>query len=114
MGREGIAALVDRCCAHARTLVEGIGRMEGAEVVWPPVIAQGLVRFLAPCGNDDDHDRFTDAVTRRILDSGEAFFQGTTWRGRRAMRISVLNWQTTPSDIERSLAAVARCLAAAR
>ena len=114
LGREGIAALVDRCCAHARTLVEGIGRMEGAEVVWPPVIAQGLVRFLAPCGNDDDHDRFTDAVTRRILDSGEAFFQGTTWRGRRAMRISVLNWQTTPSDIERSLAAVARCLAAAR
>ena len=30
---------------------------------------------------------------------------GTTWAGRRAIRISVSNWQTTAEDVERTLAA---------
>ncbi len=114
LGRQGVAELVDRCCAHAAALVEGIGRLEGAEVVWRPRINQGMVRFLSPLASarEEDHDRFTDAVIRRILASGEAFFLGTTWRGRRAMRVSVLNWQTSEAEVERAIAAVARCLAA--
>jgi hypothetical protein len=35
----------------------------------------------------------------------------TTWHGRRAMRVSISNWSTTQSDVDRSIAAV---LAAAR
>jgi prophage DNA circulation protein len=42
----------------------------------------------------------------RIRASGEAFFTGTTWRGRRAMRVSVSNWQTSAEDVER----VCRCV----
>ena len=30
----------------------------------------------------------------------------TTWRGRRAMRISISNWSTTEADVDRSVAAV--------
>jgi glutamate/tyrosine decarboxylase-like PLP-dependent enzyme len=116
MGRLGIADLIDRCCEHARTLVEGIGRLDGAEVLWQPRINQGLVRFLdpRPGAGDEDHDRFTDAVARGVLDSGEAFFLGTTWRGRRAMRVSVLNWQTSQADVERAIRAIERSLASAR
>src|SRR5262249_35038567 len=32
LGRSGISELVERCCAHTRRLVEGIGRLPGAEV----------------------------------------------------------------------------------
>jgi hypothetical protein len=39
---------------------------------------------------------------------------GTTWQGKAAMRISVSNWTTDESDIDRSAAAVLRCLAAAQ
>ncbi len=35
---------------------------------------------------------------------------GTTWRGQAAMRISVSNWSTTPSDVDRSVEAILRCL----
>jgi hypothetical protein len=35
---------------------------------------------------------------------------GTTWRGRAAMRISVVNWQTTDADVDRSVAAIEACL----
>jgi glutamate/tyrosine decarboxylase-like PLP-dependent enzyme len=114
MGRLGIAEMIDRCCEHARTLVEGIGRLDGTEVLWRPRINQGLVRFLDPRqgANEEDHDHFTDTIIRRVLDGGEAFFMGTSWRGRRAMRVSVLNWQTSQADVERAIAAIECCLKA--
>jgi glutamate/tyrosine decarboxylase-like PLP-dependent enzyme len=115
MGRLGIAGMVDRCCEHARTLVGGIGRLDGAEILWQPRINQGLVRFLdpRPGASEEDHDRFTDAIIQRVLESGEAFFMGTSWRGRRAMRVSVLNWQTSESDVKRAIGAIQGCLGSA-
>jgi glutamate/tyrosine decarboxylase-like PLP-dependent enzyme len=109
LGRSGVAALVERCCEHARALTEGIGSLQGAELLWMPVINQGLVRFLDPGGVD--HDRRTDEVIAAINASGEAYFSGTTWRGMRAMRISVCNWRTSAQDVERTIDAARRALA---
>jgi glutamate/tyrosine decarboxylase-like PLP-dependent enzyme len=84
----------------------------GVEVLWEPTINQGLVRFLdsKPGASEEDHDRRTDEVIARILAAGEAFFTGTTWRGRRAMRVSVCNWQTSDEDVQRAVASVAKQL----
>jgi aromatic-L-amino-acid decarboxylase len=75
-------------------------------------INQGLVRFLdpRPGASELDHDRRTDETIARITATGEAFFGGTTWRGRRCMRVSVVNWQTNESDVERTVAAARRVL----
>jgi glutamate/tyrosine decarboxylase-like PLP-dependent enzyme len=108
LGRRGIAEIVERCCDHARALTLGIGGLPGAEVLWTPVINQGLVRFLDPHGESDD--RRTDDVIARVQASGEAYFGGVTWRGQRAMRISVSNWITTDADVERVIVAVANAL----
>ncbi|MCP4205381.1 MAG: aspartate aminotransferase family protein [bacterium] len=112
LGRDGLQALVDRTCEQARALVDGMGALEGAEVLWRPRLNQGLIRFLdpRPGAKPSDHDARTDAVIEAINVTGEAFVGGTTWRGMRAMRISVVNWQTTDRDVERSIAAVARVL----
>ena len=91
---------MDRCCHYARELTRGIGALPGVEVLWEPVINQGLVSF----------GERTDAVIERINATGEAFFTGTTWRGRRAMRVSVLNCQTTQADVDRAIEAVRRSL----
>ena len=107
LGRSGIADLVDRTCRHARDLVTRIGHLPGAQVVWEPTINQGLVRFLDPHADatERDHDRRTDEIVARIVATGEAFFGGTTWRGKRCMRISVCNWQTSEADVERAVRA---------
>lgn len=112
LGRRGIEELVDRCCDHAHSIVMRIGELEGAEVVWEPTINQGLVRFPSPASSatEEDHDRHTDAVIAAILKTGEAFFGGTTWRGRRAMRVSVCNWQTSEADVDRVVAAAAQAI----
>jgi glutamate/tyrosine decarboxylase-like PLP-dependent enzyme len=112
LGRFGVALLIERCCEYARVLAAGIGALPGVEVLWEPVINQALVRFLDPSPHaaEQDHDRRTDRVIQRIVAEGGAFFAGTTWRGKRAMRISVLNWQTTESDVDRAIESVARAL----
>jgi glutamate/tyrosine decarboxylase-like PLP-dependent enzyme len=113
LGRRGITDLVDRCCDHAHALATRIGALPGAELVWEPIINQGLVRFRAP-GPDAtaaDHDHRTDEVIAAVASGGEAFFSGTTWRGMRCMRISVSGWLTTAADVDRTVNAVRECLA---
>jgi len=83
-----------------------------------------VVRFLDPETDslfsgglsraEEAHDRRTDEVIAAILKTGEAFFGGTTWRSRRAMRISVTNWRTTDADVDRVVEAVASVLGVRR
>ncbi len=103
LGRAGIGEMVARCCDLATQLVAGLATMPNVEVLARPTINQGLVRFLDEGG---DHDGRTDQVIAAIQASGEAWFGGTTWRGKRAMRISVCNWRTTSDDVLRTLAAM--------
>lgn len=50
-------------------------------------------------------DQATDQILGQVNDSGEAWLSGTTVGGRRAIRLSVSNWQTSRRDIDRALAA---------
>src|ERR1700680_3005847 len=42
LGRNGVAALVERCCKHAHSLVTLIGNLPGVEVLQEPTINQAL------------------------------------------------------------------------
>jgi hypothetical protein len=44
-------------------------------------------------------------VLRRVQESGEVWMSGTTWDGRKAIRVSVSNWQTGDEEIELAVAA---------
>ena len=112
LGRTGLSELIARCCRQAHEIVTRIGALPDARVMSVPVINQGLVRFLdpRPGAGEEDHDRRTDAVMAAINAGGEAFFTGTTWRGRRCMRVSVSSWRTTAEDVDRAVAAASRAL----
>jgi len=112
LGRSGIAMMVEASCLAAHALVTRLAAIPGVQMMWEPQINQGLVRFLdpRPDASDADHDRYTDEIALRVAQSGEAFFSNTTWRGRRCMRVSVCNWQTSESDIGRAVAAVRNVL----
>ncbi len=97
LGQQGIAALVERTCARARTFAEGLATIPGCQLLNEVVINQVLFRF--------QDDQTTDRILRRVMDSGEAWLSGTTFDGRRAIRLSASNWQTSDSDIARALEA---------
>ncbi|HXH83392.1 MAG TPA: aspartate aminotransferase family protein, partial [Candidatus Tectomicrobia bacterium] len=91
-------------CERARRLAEGLARLPGCELLNEVVLNQVLFRF-----QDDE-------TTRRVLAdvqaSGEAWMSGTVWEERPAIRLSVSNWRTSERDVERTLAAFERALAA--
>jgi glutamate/tyrosine decarboxylase-like PLP-dependent enzyme len=102
LGQEGLADLVDRCCALARRFGDQLGAIDGVEIANDIVLNQVLVSF----GSDERTDRVIEAIQR----DGTCWMGGTTWRGRRLMRISVSNWSTTEADVDRSVAAIRRLL----
>ena len=63
-----------------------------------------LVRF----GDDDETTR---GVSARVQRDGTCWLGGTTWRGRRLMRVSVSNFSTTEEDVDASVASVLRAMA---
>ena len=104
LGRQGVADLVERCCRLARRAADGM-RESGQAVLNEVVLNQVVVDF-------GDPDR-TDAIIAAIQRDGTCWCGPTTWRGRRAMRVSVSGWSTTEEDIDRSLAAIRACSAPA-
>ena len=100
LGREGITALVDRCCAHARAIAEGLAALPGCEIVNEVVLNQVLLRF--------EDDVRTQAILAAVQEEGEAWMSPTTWDGRFTIRISVVGWRTSERDVERTVAAFAR------
>jgi glutamate/tyrosine decarboxylase-like PLP-dependent enzyme len=100
LGRNGIRAMIERCCGLARRMAERLGSAEGVEILNDVVLNQVLVRLTPADGGDPD--AFTRDVMTRVQDEGEAWMGGTTWQGKAAIRISVSNWSTTGADIDRT------------
>lgn len=101
LGRDGVRALVERCCAIARRMADRLRDADDVEVLNDVVLNQVLVRF-------GDSDERTRAVIAAVQAEGTAWMGGTTWQGRAAMRISVSNWSTTEEDADRTVAAILR------
>jgi glutamate/tyrosine decarboxylase-like PLP-dependent enzyme len=107
LGRTGIAGLIDGSCALARDFAERLALHDGVMIHNEVTLNQVLVSF-------DDDDERTRAVIALLQADGTCWVSGSMWRGRAVMRISVTNWSTDVDDVEKSVAAIIRCLAAAR
>jgi len=103
LGRSGVAELVERSCARATQFASVIQGLPGCEVLNQVVLNQVLFRFA--------DDVTTDAILASVQASGEAWMSGTQWDGRSAIRLSVSNWRTTETDIDRTVAAFGAALA---
>lgn len=111
LGRQGIAEMVERCCAMARRFEERLQGEPGVEILNDVVLNQVLVRFHPADGGDSD--AFTREVVSRVQADGTCWLSGTTWHGIGAMRISVSNWSTSEEDVDQSAAAILRAMRAA-
>ena len=99
LGRAGVADLVDRSCDHAARMAERLRQAEGVDVLNDVVLNQVLVRFA-------DDDAVTHAVIEAVQHDGTCWLGGSTFRGRAVMRVSIVGWQTTSADVDRSAAAI--------
>jgi glutamate/tyrosine decarboxylase-like PLP-dependent enzyme len=115
LGRDGLAEMIERNCALARRMADGLRNAPGATILNDVVLNQVLVRFAPPAssGGAASGEAAIDARTRAVIAAvqadGTCWLGGTTWHGMAAMRISVSNWSTTEADADLSVAAIRRC-----
>src|SRR4051794_38914545 len=115
LGRDGLAGMIDRGCAIARRMADGLREAPGVTILNDVVLNQVLVRFAPPSsdGATEADPAMVDAFTRDVIAAvqadGTCWLGGTTWHGMAAMRISVSNWSTTDHDADLSVAAIRRC-----
>jgi glutamate/tyrosine decarboxylase-like PLP-dependent enzyme len=99
LGRSGLAEMVERHCRQATRFADAF-RAAGYPVLNDVVLNQVLVAF--------GDDARTQAVIAAIQRDGTCWCGPTVWRGRVAMRVSVICWATTDRDVDRSIAAILR------
>jgi glutamate/tyrosine decarboxylase-like PLP-dependent enzyme len=100
LGRSGLVELVERCCDGAARFAERIVELDGVEVLNEVVLNQVLFRF--------DSDERTDEILGLVQEDGRVWMSGTTWDGRKAIRLSVSNWQTGDEEIDLAVEAFAQ------
>jgi hypothetical protein len=95
---DGIGATLEDDASVRRYLAH-MQQIASVEVLNDVVLNQVLVRFA-------DDDAVTAAVIDRVQRDGTCYPSASTFRGRAAMRISIVGWQTTAHDIDRSAEAI--------
>lgn len=97
LGQDGVAELVDRCCALARRMAL---RLEaGDATVHNDVVLNQVLVSVGDPGR-------TDELVAAVQQEGTCWVGGTTWHGKRLIRISVSNATTTERDIDASADAI--------
>ena len=97
LGRDGVAAMIERCCGNARRFADGL-RAAGYDILNDVVLNQVLVSF--------GDGATTKRIISEIQEDGTCWCGSTIWQGHTAMRISVCNWSTTAADVDESLDAI--------
>ena len=103
LGRAGVAKMIDDSCDHAERMAYRLAQADGVEIVNDVVLNQVLVRF-------DDDDEATNSVVERVQQDGTCWLSGSSFRGQAVMRVSVVGWQTTADDVDRSAEAILKQL----
>lgn len=99
LGRDGVAALVERHCRQAERLARGLAAA-GFEILNRVRLNQVLARL--------ESDEATQALQQAAAASGRIWFGTTMWQGRVAVRLSVSSWRTRDEDIDEAVELLAR------
>ncbi len=105
LGKEGIDQMIQGFHDRAVQFSEGLKKIKGFHVINDVVFNQVLVRC--------ESDELTDQTIAKIQEQRECWVGGSTWQGKKVIRISVCSWATTKTDIERSIKSFENALAMA-
>ena len=95
LGRKGIDQMVYGLHQRAVQFRQELNKFTGFEILNDVVFNQVIVSC--------ETDELTSRTIERIQELRECWVGGSTWNGRKVIRISVCSWATTPEDINRSV-----------
>jgi len=105
LGRDGVAAMVERHCRFAWLLADRLRDEKGIAILNEVVLNQVIVRFGADL-RPEAGDAATAETIAAIQRDGTCFVGGAQWQGRTVMRLSVIGGSTCENDVLRSVEAM--------
>ncbi len=105
LGRDGIAALVERHCRYAWMLADRLRDEPGVAILNDVLLNQVIVRFGADM-KPEAGDAATAETIAAIQRDGTCFAGSAQWQGRTVMRLSVISGSTSENDVLRSAEAM--------
>ncbi|MGO8038811.1 pyridoxal phosphate-dependent decarboxylase family protein [Rhizobium leguminosarum] len=99
LGRDGIAALIDQCCASARLVADLLSQQPGIAILNEVTLNQLVIRFGADLPSEEGN-ALTRKTIEKIQADGIIFAGGAKWRARDVLRLSVTNFQTTSDEAQ--------------
>lgn len=102
LGKNGISQLIHGLHERALQFHKELSEIAGFELVNQVVFNQVLVRC--------ETDVITEKTLKRIQELRECWVGGSSWAGRKVIRISVCSWATTVEDVTRSVRSFEKAL----
>lgn len=102
LGKEGLDEMIQGFHDRAVQFANGLKKIDGFHVLNDVVFNQ----LLVSCDNDE----VTDQTIANIQELRECWVGGSTWQGKKVIRISICSWATTEADVERSLKSFEKAL----
>jgi glutamate/tyrosine decarboxylase-like PLP-dependent enzyme len=106
LGRKGVVEMVGRHCAMARRIAKDLHTTPGIRVMNDVVLNQIILRFGTDSDGPDKRKAFATSVIAILVEEGEMYAGGASWRGEWVMRISVIGNATTMTDAIAAAAAI--------
>ena len=91
LGEAGIDELVTTLHERARQFARGLAAVPGISILNDVVFNQVVVAA--------DSDEMTERLLQGVQEQRVCWVGGSSWRGRRVIRISVCSWATTEEDV---------------
>jgi glutamate/tyrosine decarboxylase-like PLP-dependent enzyme len=92
LGRQGIAAMVERHCSLAQRLAGKLASETGIEILNDVTLNQLILGF----GTDEQ----CRTMIERMTDENRYLLGGADWRGRWVMRVSIISYFTEAEEID--------------
>lgn len=102
LGKSGIDEMILTMHMRAKQFAEEINQINGFYVENDIVFNQVIIRC--------ETDNLTDKVLSNVQMLRECWLGGSTWFGKKIMRVSICSWATTENDISRSVKSFKKAL----
>lgn len=103
VGEERLAAMLDQVTRVTRHLYELVQSSDDFEAMHEPQFNIFCFRYVGAQLDDAATDQLNAELRQRLIESGKAWITTTVLKGRRTLRVTVINPATTERDVEAML-----------
>lgn len=103
MGTDKLADIIDYSFFNARCACQCLLEKGNWEIVSPPMCGALTFRYVREGCTEQQLDALTSAISKQINDDGFAYIVTSTIKGKRVLRLCLINGNTTTEDVVSSI-----------